>query len=284
MEAPTKGPGLEWLPWVRHSATVELQGQCSGQGCPVQGPARNYRAKMSQSPFIPFYTSDFLGGTGGMTAATKGVYITLLCLIYEADGPIAQRWDMLARRCGCTLPAFKRAVSDLVDDAKIEIVDGAIWSSKCGEHIAQRRERQSSAKAAAEKRWKKTKQKQGKVDAGALPAQCKPEPEIEDKSIPPLTPPQGEKPKRRKPAKPLDDNWVPDLDRASRLMEEHDLTRPEMNFCYQQMKGHAHATDRRQADWNAAFANWVRKSVRDGEIGPNSRSRKAERTTAFDFE
>jgi len=27
---------------------------------------------MSQSPFIPFYTSDFLGGTGGMTAATKG--------------------------------------------------------------------------------------------------------------------------------------------------------------------------------------------------------------------
>ena len=27
---------------------------------------------MSEAPFVPFYTSDFLAGTSGMTAAAKG--------------------------------------------------------------------------------------------------------------------------------------------------------------------------------------------------------------------
>lgn len=83
---------------------------------------------MSDAPYIPFYTSDFLGGTSGMTAATKGVYITLLCLMYEAEKPLHQKWDTLARRCGCTLPAFKKAVSDLQDDGKICASDDGLWS------------------------------------------------------------------------------------------------------------------------------------------------------------
>ncbi len=132
---------------------------------------------MSKSPFIPFYTSDFLGGTSGMTASTKGVYITLLCLMYEAEGPLPQKWDMLARRSGCTLPAFKKAVQDLQDDGKVVILEGGIWSDKCEKHIAQRGERRSSAKAAAESRWGKSKQNQSKGDAGAMRERCQPEPE-----------------------------------------------------------------------------------------------------------
>ena len=134
---------------------------------------------MSGTPYIPFYTSDFLGGTGGMTSSTKGVYITLLCLMYESEGPIPQKWDTLARRCGCTLPAFKRAVQDLSDDGKIEISEDGLWSDKCEKHLAHRRDRQSSAKAAANKRWEKDKQKQRKSDASALTTQCQPEPEPE---------------------------------------------------------------------------------------------------------
>jgi len=132
---------------------------------------------MSQSPFVPFYTSDFLAGTGGMTAATKGVYITLLCLIYEREAPLPQAWDDLARRCGCTLPAFNRAVERLEADGKIAVLDEGIWSEKCEKHIAQRCERRTSAKAAAKTRWQKSQQKQRQDDAGALRRQCKPEPE-----------------------------------------------------------------------------------------------------------
>lgn len=134
---------------------------------------------MSNSPYVQFYTSDFLGGTSGMTAASKGVYITLLCLMYETEAPLTQKWDMLARRCGCTLPAFKKAVSDLADDGKITITDDGLWSEKCEKHIALRRERQNSAASAAKKRWEKSKQKQEADDAGAMQAQCQPEPEPE---------------------------------------------------------------------------------------------------------
>jgi len=134
---------------------------------------------MSQNPYVQFYTSDFLGGTSGMTAACKGVYITLLCQMYEAERPLGQSWDMLARRCGCTLPAFKRAISDLVDDGKITITDDGIWSPKCEKHIALRRERQNSASSAAKKRWEKTQQKQDAGNADGVKAQCQPEPEPE---------------------------------------------------------------------------------------------------------
>ena len=112
-----------------------------------------------------------------MTAATKGVYITLLCLMYEGERPLGQSWDTLARRCGCTLPAFKRAVEVLVDDGKIDASDGVLWSEKCAKHITQRRERSDSARVSANKRWKKSEQKQGAVDAVALRSECYPEPE-----------------------------------------------------------------------------------------------------------
>jgi len=138
---------------------------------------------MSDAPYIPFYTSDFLAGTGGMTAATKGVYITIICMIYEAEKPLPQSWETLARRCGCTLPAFKRAVGLLVDDGKVEVLDGAIWSEKCAKHLAQRRERSKSAKAAANSRWQKTEQKQSGADANASSAQCQPEPEPEPEEV-----------------------------------------------------------------------------------------------------
>lgn len=228
---------------------------------------------MSESPFIPFYTSDFLGGTGGMTASTKGVYITLLCLIYEQEGPLSQRWEALARRCGCTLPAFKRAVSDLQDDGKIDLIDGMIWSSKCEKHMAQRRERSISAKAAAEKRWQKAKENQCEGDANALRGQCKPEPEPEIDTNVSIVAASPAKTKRRKPSKQMPDDWTPDQATALRLKDQHNLTNDDLQFCYEQFRDDAHAKDKRFADWNRAFATWVRNSVNWGQIGPGSKRR-----------
>lgn len=134
---------------------------------------------MKEAPYVPFYTSDFLAGTGGMSAATKGVYITLLCLMYEAEAPLRQSWETLARRCGCTLPAFRRAVQSLSDDGKVSVSDAGLWSPKCDRHIAQRRQRQSSAKAAAKTRWEKAEGKQGEGGAGAMRPECQPKPKPE---------------------------------------------------------------------------------------------------------
>jgi uncharacterized protein YdaU (DUF1376 family) len=147
---------------------------------------------VSDRPFVPFYTSDFLAGTSGMTASTKGVYITLLSLMYEAEAPLPQSWETLSRRCGCTKSSFKKAIEALEDDAKVSVTDAGIWSEKCDKHIAQRRERSDSAKAAAKKRWEKTQQNQPNTNATASSAQCKPEPEPyskRDTKVSPKNPP-----------------------------------------------------------------------------------------------
>jgi hypothetical protein len=89
---------------------------------------------------------------------------------------------------------------------------------------------------------------------------------------------------RKSPNRLLPDGWVPDLAKAQSLMAELELSRDEMNYCYQQMKDHAHAKDRRLANWDQGFAMWVRKAVQDGDIGPNSRARRSRvSASAFDF-
>jgi uncharacterized protein YdaU (DUF1376 family) len=79
---------------------------------------------MGDAPFIKFYPSDFLAGTSGMSPAERGIYITLLCLIYEADGPIALDETRLARRCGAPRNVFSRLLGALVMDGKLTLEDG----------------------------------------------------------------------------------------------------------------------------------------------------------------
>lgn len=134
---------------------------------------------MSGSPYVPFYTSDWLAGTGGMTAGVKGVYITLLCLIYETEAPLPQSHAMLARRCGASNSAFKKALEELIEDGKIEVREDGIWSEKCEKHISTRQKLSSRNAKAAKVRWEKTQEKQGEGDADGMQKPCLPEPEPE---------------------------------------------------------------------------------------------------------
>lgn len=84
---------------------------------------------MGEQPFIKFYPSDFLGGTSGLSPAERGVYITLLCLIYEADGPIKRDDSRLARCCGAPKAAFQRTLEALIDQGKIVEGDGMLSAS-----------------------------------------------------------------------------------------------------------------------------------------------------------
>lgn len=81
------------------------------------------------------------------------------------------------------------------------------------------------------------------------------------------------KPQRRKPSKQMPDDWTPDQATALRLRDQHDLTNDDLQFCYEQFRDDAHAKDKRFADWNRAFATWVRNSVNWGQIGPGSKRR-----------
>jgi uncharacterized protein YdaU (DUF1376 family) len=131
---------------------------------------------MSDKPFIKFYPSDFLGGTSGLSPAERGVYITLLCLIYEADGPIARDDARLSRRCGAPKATFIRILDALIDDGKITEEGGMLSNRRAEKALVDRQNRSQNAVVAAKARWdaqaEKIEQKQEAEDAHAMPTQC----------------------------------------------------------------------------------------------------------------
>lgn len=80
--------------------------------------------------WIKFYPSDWLTGTIGLTAAEKGVYITILALIYDKGGPIPNNQKVLARRCEMTPAAFRDALSTLVSEGKLTVSADEIFNKK----------------------------------------------------------------------------------------------------------------------------------------------------------
>ena len=154
---------------------------------PIVKPCPKDGQTMGEKPFIKFYPSDFLGGTSGLSPAERGCYITLLCLMYEADGPIERHDARLSRRCGAPKAAFIRILDALIDEGKIVQSDGMLFNKRAEKAIVDRTNRSQSGTYAAQLRWtaqeEKSKENQRPVNAGAMRAQCaevcQPEPEPE---------------------------------------------------------------------------------------------------------
>jgi len=63
---------------------------------------------------------------------------------------------------------------------------------------------------------------------------------------------------RKRPAKPIPDDWQPnDSHRALATESQLDLDAEAEHF-----RDHAHANDRRQANWDATFRTWLRNAVK----------------------
>lgn len=131
---------------------------------------------MSETPFIKFFPSDFLGGTGGLSPAERGVYITILCLIWENDGPINLDDTRLARRCGMPKAAFTKALASLFDEGKLYRGETGITNKRAEKTLMDRQNRTQNASIAANSRWtaqrEKAQENQHSPDAPAMPGQC----------------------------------------------------------------------------------------------------------------
>lgn len=131
---------------------------------------------MSEQPFIKFYPSDFLAGTSGLSPAERGVYITILCLIYEADGEIARDDARLSRRCGAPKAGFVRIIEALIDQGKLIERGGMLSNRRAEKAIVDRQNRSRKAYHAASQKWsaqeQKTETNQRAFDANASRKQC----------------------------------------------------------------------------------------------------------------
>jgi uncharacterized protein YdaU (DUF1376 family) len=127
---------------------------------------------MGKSPYIPFYPSDWLAGTRGLTAAETGVYITILAMIYEREAPLDMPRERLARLCGCTVTNFQKAVDALLDGGKLVLRDGGLWNIRAECELEMRSAKREDAKSSAKARWRKSQGNQGDSDATASKAHC----------------------------------------------------------------------------------------------------------------
>ena len=127
-------------------------------------------------PWARFFFSDFLAGTSGLTAAERGVYMTLLCLFYENDGPIRRDDGRLARRCGMTKAAFIKAITCLIEEGKITETGVMTSNARAEKEIKARAIRSINATASANQRWdaqrEKEQQNQPPPGANASAKQC----------------------------------------------------------------------------------------------------------------
>jgi uncharacterized protein YdaU (DUF1376 family) len=216
---------------------------------------------MSELPWVRFFPSDWLGGTRGMSAAETGIYITLIATMYERGEPIPEDHKRLARLCGASNAAFKSALETLINEGKIERVDGGLWNERVGKESEFRSEKSQVGRQAANARWnKKDNENNVSDDANAMPSQSernanqKPEARVEK------TEPTGSAKKR---SSRLPEDWVlPDEWRAVAIdmgfpSDRIDAEAARMRDWSRSSKNGA------KLDWLASWRNWVRGRLDD---------------------
>lgn len=119
------------------------------------------------APYFPFYASDWLAGTRGLTAAETGVYITLIALMYERDGILDIPRDRLPMLCGCNPRNFDRALGTLIGLGKIIETAEGLTNNRVSEVCKLRTQTINAKSQAAKSRWEKAKEKQSAPDNAA---------------------------------------------------------------------------------------------------------------------
>jgi uncharacterized protein YdaU (DUF1376 family) len=218
---------------------------------------------------IPFYPSDWLGGTRSMSDAETGVYITLIATMYEMAAPIERNDDRLYRVCGSKSKAsFVKSLNYLMSEGKIIETDDGLFNEKVSKVIQQTIEKSDKAKAAAQSRWdRKPSKNKGAGDADAygthMPEGCQLELEPElytNTSVFVSEPDKPDKPKvAAKRATAIPENWVPSerniQDAIDRQFSEKEISNEADQFRdYNLSKGN------RYKDWDAAWRTWLGNS------------------------
>ena len=119
-------------------------------------------------PYFKFYTADWLTGTASLSAAEKGVFITLLAKMYENNGPIKRDDGRLARECGLPKAGFIRAVEQLIELNKITFDGANLYSDRVNCVVTERVDICITKTQNINSRWEKTKQKQSSKNTDVL--------------------------------------------------------------------------------------------------------------------
>lgn len=128
---------------------------------------------MGKSPYIPFYFSNWLGGTAMLSASERGIYITLIAMMYETEQPISMDRRRLARLCGAPVKQLNEAIETLLNmPNKLVMRDGGLWQERVSREIDKRSHLREVNSQNAASRWEKPVKKQRARDATASKSHC----------------------------------------------------------------------------------------------------------------
>ena len=236
---------------------------------------------MRSLPYYKRYPSDALRGAQALTLAQRGAHATIVDLIYENGGPIADRERSMCAHLNCDPRVWRRVRSELIELGKIYVtVDGMIGNDRADielkslEHL--REVRAISGTAGGRKTARNSKNTNENNDrppaiAKQVPEICSssrapPEPESESdrESIASLranSSPKGNA-RRRSPETPVPDDFpsAGDIADAQARMRQAGV---DLDAALQaeRFRNHASQVDRRCRDWRAAWRNWVLKAI-----------------------
>lgn len=107
----------------------------------------------ADSPWIKWWTDDFLMGVVDLAADEIGVYAVLLSLMASRGGPIPDDRRWLARRCGTGTRRFNQIVDRLTEMGKLQHRDGLIGNRRMIDELNARSSKSTQARSAAMQRW-----------------------------------------------------------------------------------------------------------------------------------
>lgn len=103
--------------------------------------------KAAATSFVMFYTSNWFGGTTGLTFEQKGFYIDLLLRMWERKGPLPDDVNWIAAHLGADRRTVRRLRQALIESEKLESRDGLLSNRRMMKEIAKALRRERPAKA-----------------------------------------------------------------------------------------------------------------------------------------
>jgi uncharacterized protein YdaU (DUF1376 family) len=225
---------------------------------------------MAKAPFMPLYTSDYLGDTGHLSTEEHGAYLLILMQMWNAGGALPADPSKLARVARCSTKKWLAMQDNVLAFFNIDgdqITNNRLTKERQKVEAKTEVRRSAGAKGGAAKALK-TKE-QPLANAIAKPYHSPDTITREDTTAnavvahihPEQTNTQKGKGKVRGAARGsrLSESWTPTL-KDYAFAAKHNLTREEINREADKFRNHWTAATGKgsvKLDWEAAWRNWL---------------------------